>query len=199
MADEGPSACAVVLSPASRTAHPSRTCLTVPARNAYDKSPIIVFILWEDLLLTCSLFVSSSIMKPSNLLTLNGHVVIKGRPCKIVDMSTSKTGKHGHAKVHIVALDIFTGKKLEDLSPSTHNMDVPNVTRKEYQLLDITDDDFLSLMDENGNTKDDVKVPDGETGEKIIRMYREEEKDCNVVVLTSMGEEVAIECKEAPK
>ncbi|KAF9393849.1 Eukaryotic translation initiation factor 5A [Podila verticillata] len=28
----------------------------------------------------------------------NGHVVIKGRPCKIVDMSTSKTGKHGHAK-----------------------------------------------------------------------------------------------------
>ena len=65
----------------------------------------------------------------------NGHVVIKGRPCKIVDMSTSKTGKHGHAKVHLVAIDIFTGKKLEDLSPSTHNMDVPNVARKEYTLV----------------------------------------------------------------
>lgn len=36
----------------------------------------------------------------------NGHVVIKGRPCKIVDMSTSKTGKHGHAKVHLVAIDV---------------------------------------------------------------------------------------------
>lgn len=67
----------------------------------------------------------------------NGHVVIKGRPCKIVDMSTSKTGKHGHAKVHLVALDIFNGKKLEDLSPSTHNMDVPNVSRREYQLVSI--------------------------------------------------------------
>lgn len=65
----------------------------------------------------------------------NGYVVIKGRPCKIVDMSTSKTGKHGHAKVHLTALDIFTGKKLEDLSPSTHNMEVPNVVRKEYQLV----------------------------------------------------------------
>ena len=36
----------------------------------------------------------------------SGHVVIKGRPCKIVDMSTSKTGKHGHAKVHLVAIDV---------------------------------------------------------------------------------------------
>lgn len=68
----------------------------------------------------------------------NGFVVIKGRPCKIVDMSTSKTGKHGHAKVHLVAIDIFTGKKLEDLCPSTHNMDVPNVTRKEYQLVSLS-------------------------------------------------------------
>jgi len=129
----------------------------------------------------------------------NGFVVIKGRPCKIVDMSTSKTGKHGHAKVHLVALDIFTGKKLEDLSPSTHNMEVPNVTRREYQLLDITDDGFLSLMSEDGSTKDDVKMPEGEVGEKIEKLFRTEEKDVNVIVLTAMGEEAAIDAKEAPK
>uniref|UniRef100_A0A8C6Z8X6 Translation initiation factor 5A-like N-terminal domain-containing protein n=1 Tax=Nothoprocta perdicaria TaxID=30464 RepID=A0A8C6Z8X6_NOTPE len=33
----------------------------------------------------------------------NGFVVLKGRPCKIVEMSTSKTGKHGHAKVGLVS------------------------------------------------------------------------------------------------
>jgi translation initiation factor 5A len=129
----------------------------------------------------------------------NGHVVIKGRPCKIVDMSTSKTGKHGHAKVHLVAIDIFTGKKLEDLCPSTHNMDVPNVTRREYQLLDVSDDGYLSLMSDDGDTKDDVRMPDGEIGEKINKLFKVEEKDTNVVILTAMGEEAAVEAKEAPR
>merc|ERR1712035_69342 len=96
----------------------------------------------------------------------NGYVMIKGRPCKIVEMSTSKTGKHGHAKVHLVALDIFTGKKLEDICPSTHNMNVPNVTRKDYSLLNI-EDGFLSLMDDSGDQREDIKVPDGEVGEEI--------------------------------
>ncbi|ATY60278.1 Translation elongation factor, IF5A [Cordyceps militaris CM01] len=129
----------------------------------------------------------------------NGFVVIKSRPCKIIDMSTSKTGKHGHAKVHLIATDIFTGKKYEDLSPSTHNMDVPNVTRREYQLLDVSDDGFLSLMNDDGDTKDDVKMPDGEVGEKIKKLFTEEEKDTNVIILTSMGEQAAVEAKEAPR
>ncbi|KAH9948451.1 eukaryotic translation initiation factor 5A [Amylocystis lapponica] len=110
----------------------------------------------------------------------NGHVVIKGRPCKIVEMSTSKTGKHGHAKVHLVAIDIFTGKKLEDICPSTHNMDVPNVHRNEYQLVNI-DDGFLNLM-----TQDDQSNFD-------------EGKDLLVTIVSAMGEEQAISFKEAPK
>ncbi|KAF9351168.1 Eukaryotic translation initiation factor 5A [Mortierella sp. NVP85] len=127
----------------------------------------------------------------------NGHVVIKGRPCKIVDMSTSKTGKHGHAKVHLVAIDIFTGKKLEDLSPSTHNMDVPNVQRNEYQLVNI-DDGFLNLMTSDGASKDDVRVPEGELGQKIEADF-EDGKDLLITIISAMNEEAAISYKEAPK
>ncbi|KAG5728237.1 Eukaryotic translation initiation factor 5A [Termitomyces sp. T112] len=127
----------------------------------------------------------------------NGHVVIKGRPCKIVDMSTSKTGKHGHAKVHLVALDIFTGKKLEDISPSTHNMDVPNVSRNEYQLVNI-DDGFLNLMTNDGVAKDDVKLPEGDLGKQIQSDF-DEGKDLLVTIISSMNEEAAISYKEAPR
>lgn len=64
----------------------------------------------------------------------NAVLIFQSRPCKIVEMSTSKTGKHGHAKVHLVGIDIFNAKKYEDICPSTHNMDVPFVKREDYQV-----------------------------------------------------------------
>ena len=76
----------------------------------------------------------------------NAYIVIKNRPCKVADVSTSKTGKHGHAKCVFVGIDIFTGKKYEDLSPSSHNVDVPHVSRLDYTLLDITDDGFVRCV-----------------------------------------------------
>lgn len=32
-------------------------------------------------------------------------------------------------------------------------------------------------MSDDGSTKDDVKVPDGEVGDKIEKLFRTEEKD----------------------
>lgn len=136
---------------------------------------------------------SSTFPLQCSALRKNGYVMIKSRPCKIVEMSTSKTGKHGHAKVHMVALDIFTGKKLEDICPSTHNMEVPNVTRKDYQLIGM-DDDFLSLMDDSGDTRDDLKCPDGEIGEEIRKAIKNE-NDILCTVLSAVGEECVIATK----
>jgi len=125
----------------------------------------------------------------------NGYVVMKGFPCKIVDMSTSKTGKHGHAKVHLVGVDIFTGKKVEDISPSTHNMDVPNVSRNDYQLLDCSDDGFVSLMNADGTTKDDLKLPEGEIGQQILADFKDN-KDLTVTVLGALGQEAIVAVKD---
>lgn len=126
----------------------------------------------------------------------NGFVVIKDRPCKIVSMTTSKTGKHGGAKVHLVAIDIFDGKKVEELCPSTHNMMVPKVEKKEYQVVDITDDGFCSLLTDSGDTKDDLKLPEGELGEKIRKEF-DEGKEVLVTVQAAMKQEMIMSFKTA--
>ena len=48
-----------------------------------------------------------------------GYIMIKGRPCKVSEVKSSKTGKHGHAKCHFYATDIFTGKTMEDMVLAT--------------------------------------------------------------------------------
>lgn len=100
--------------------------------------------------------------------------------------------------MHLVGVDIFTGKKYEDLSPSTHNMDVPNVSRRDFTLIDISDDGFLSLMDDKNELKDDIRLPEGEIGDKIKADF-DEGKELLVSVVKAMGEEAAMAVREAPK
>ncbi|KAL1059674.1 hypothetical protein V6Z11_1Z017200 [Gossypium hirsutum] len=113
----------------------------------------------------------------------------KHRPCKVVEVSTSKTGKHGHAKCHFVGIDIFTAKKLEDIVPSSHNCDVPHVNRTDYQLIDISEDGFVSLLTDSGDTKDDLRLPTDENLLKQIKDGFAEGKDLVVSVMSAMGEE----------
>nr|WJV41821.1 eukaryotic translation initiation factor 5A [Sepia esculenta] len=121
----------------------------------------------------------------------NGYVCMKQRPCKIVDMSTSKTGKHGHAKVHLVGLDLFSGKKYEDICPSTHNMEVPNVKRKDYLLVEIDKDGHLSLMEDDGTLKSDLNLPVGDMGKEIKEKY-DDELSLTLTVMSAMGLEQVI-------
>ncbi|RLN41165.1 mitotic checkpoint protein BUB3.3-like [Panicum miliaceum] len=129
----------------------------------------------------------------------NGYIVIKGRPCKVVEVSTSKTGKHGHAKCHFVAIDIFNGKKLEDIVPSSHNCDVPHVNRTDYQLIDISEDGFVSLLTENGGTKDDLRLPTDEALLSQIKAGFDDGKDLIVSVMSAMGEEQICGLKDIGK
>jgi translation initiation factor 5A len=45
----------------------------------------------------------------------------------------------------------------------------------------VTDDGFLSLMSDDGGTKDDVKVPEGEVGDKIKKMFNEDGKETSKI------------------
>ena len=86
------------------------------------------------------------------------HVMLKGNPCKVIDVSTSKTGKHGHAKINITGIDIFSGKKYQESSPTSHNLMQPVITKQDYQLVELDNDDFLTLLDENGSVREDLTL-----------------------------------------
>ncbi|CBH16959.1 eukaryotic translation initiation factor 5A, putative [Trypanosoma equiperdum] len=133
-----------------------------------------------------------------------GYICINGRPCKVIDLSVSKTGKHGHAKVSIVALDIFTGNKMEDQAPSTHNVEVPFVKTATYSVLDIQEDRedpskpaHLSLMDDEGETRDNLDMPPNAELAGQIKEQFDAGKDVLVVVVSAMGIDQILSFKNA--
>lgn len=134
---------------------------------------------------------------PPGALKKGSHVVIKGFPCKIIEYSTSKTGKHGHAKANIVGVDIFTGRKYEDISPSSHNMMSPVVTRKDFQLIDMDEEGFVTLMDDKNDTRSDLRL-DVENDEihKKAKEDFDEGKDLLLTVLSALDKEKVIAVKE---
>jgi len=115
------------------------------------------------------------------------HIVINKRPCKIVEVSIYKTGKHGSCKAHMTGIDIFNGKKYEMIESTSHNVNVPYIDRTRYTLVNIDDDNYLSLLDDNGNTRNDIKIVDNNMIESI---KKSSENDTVLIdVLKSFGEE----------
>ena len=121
---------------------------------------------------------------------------IRQRPCKVLNIATSKTGKHGSCKNNFTAVDIFTGRKYEDLYPSAQAVDVPNVGRNDFSLLNITDDGFLNLFGD-GETKDDLRLPEYPEGlADQIRNDFGAGKSVVLTVMKAMGEEHVVCCRE---
>ena len=140
---------------------------------------------------------SSTYPSEAGQIRKGGHIMIKGHPCKVVSVSTSKTGKHGHAKCNFTALDIFTNRKYEDIVPSTHTAFVPVVSRAEYTLLDIMEDDYVSLMGDSGETREDIKLPlIPEDFAETIRSDFDAGKNLQLGVLCACGTEQIISSKE---
>ncbi len=131
---------------------------------------------------------------------INGYMVFNGRPARVVDYTTAKTGKHGHAKASITGIDIFNGKKYEDSVPTSHNVDIPNITRTAWQVMAI-EDGYVTLFDpQTGNTRSDLPLPnETENDEKvsdIITNGVDSGKTMNVTVLSSMGIDKIVDPKE---
>lgn len=69
------------------------------------------------------------------------YVIIEDIPCKVVNIDSSKPGKHGAAKMRVTGIGIFDGQKKVLLVPSDADVEVPIIERQTAQVVAI-----------NGNT-----------------------------------------------
>lgn len=125
---------------------------------------------------------SATIPTQASSLKVGSYVMIRNRPCKILEITAAKPGKHGSAKVIFVALDIFTDQKMEADARCDHNVDVPVVKTDVYQLMSVDDEGFMSLM-RGKEMREDLKLP------KQFETGNLEESNVHVTILRACGQE----------
>ncbi|MEM1644535.1 MAG: translation initiation factor IF-5A [Ignisphaera sp.] len=79
-------------------------------------------------------------------LKTGSYVVIDGEPCRVVDVSKAKTGKHGSAKVHLVAIGLFSGSRRTLVGPSDQRVEIPIINKRYAQVVAVLGDK-VQLMD----------------------------------------------------
>ena len=86
--------------------------------------------------------------RPSDIgsLKVGQHLVIEGKPYRIVSYEKSKPGKHGSAKARIVAINIFDGNKKSIVSPVSAKTEIPIIDKRSAQVVSISGES-LQLMD----------------------------------------------------
>ncbi len=100
-------------------------------------------------------------------LRVGSYIVIDGEPCRIVEMSKAKTGKHGSAKAHVVAVCLFSGNKKTLTAPVDARVEVPIIDKRVGQV--IADmGDMVQIMDlETYDTIEVEKPKDPELAAKL--------------------------------
>ena len=77
-----------------------------------------------------------SMTKPMDVgeLRVGGYMIIEGEPCRIMDITKSKPGKHGSAKARIVAIGVFDGQKRQFVKPVDSGAEVPLIDKRPGQV-----------------------------------------------------------------
>ena len=99
-----------------------------------------------------------SMYKEVGSLKKGGYVIIDGEPCEVVSVEKSKPGKHGSAKVRLVAIGLFDDVKRDMVAPADKKVEVPIVEKKKAQVVSTTPDS-IQIMDLETYNTFEVKPP----------------------------------------
>jgi translation initiation factor 5A len=127
----------------------------------------------------------------ANDVRINSIVLLREPPvpCKVVELAKSKPGKHGSAKIKVIGVCLWNGKKYDDIWGSSDNVSVPMVSKMDYSLVDITEDGFITVQGPQGDTRQDLKL-DEEFGPRIREMFgecRDGDQEVIITITTTLG------------
>ncbi len=101
------------------------------------------------------------------------YVVMDGAACIVKDIQISRPGKHGHAKVRLVAVGIIDEKKRQAVMPGHDKIDVPIIDKLNAQVLSISGS-TANVMDLVSYETFDIKIPNelkGKVKEGMTVLY----------------------------
>ncbi len=84
-------------------------------------------------------------------LKVGSYVIIDEEPCRIVDLTKSKPGKHGSAKARVVAIGVFDGVKRSFVKPVDAQVEVPIIDKRTGQVLAVLPNSVQIMDLENYN------------------------------------------------
>ncbi|HSB47226.1 MAG TPA: translation initiation factor IF-5A [Candidatus Bilamarchaeum sp.] len=86
------------------------------------------------------------------------YVLIDDIPCKVVEIESSKPGKHGAAKMRVTGIGVFEGQKKTLLTPGDQDVEVPIIERKNVMILSVSGNN-AQVMDQGTNEVYDIEIP----------------------------------------
>jgi translation initiation factor 5A len=92
----------------------------------------------------------------ANSIKRGSYVLAEEEPCQVLDLSHSKTGKHGHAKIRMEVIGLFDKKKRSLVMPSTNKVQVPIIDKRNAQVITIEGEE-MSVMDKE--TYETLSIP----------------------------------------
>lgn len=92
-------------------------------------------------------------------LRVGNYVIFDNIACAVKDIQTSKTGKHGSSKCRIEAVGLINSQKKIYLCPSSDNIVVPIVEKKNAQVLSVHEES-ANVMDNDTFETFDIKIPE---------------------------------------
>lgn len=131
----------------------------------------------------------AKLLSYSDIIDKKGRLFYEGQIYQVLDYKLHKYSKNQYFEYwHLFLKHIFTGEEIDfEFYKVNDLIHEPEPKFEKYSLIDI-EEGYVTLMNENGETRSDLRLPRGKNGKDIKKRF-ENGEDLQVMVMKICGEE----------